>query len=184
MAELAALTALASSAGSAATAAAPYVALASAGLGAAGMISESKSADAVADANARQLEAKRKADLAQGTANAEHRRKQADLLLSRQRAVAAASGAGTGGSAADIMAETGAQGEFDSALDIWLGRERASGDQYAADMARAEARARRRALPFNVGATVLSGVSKASSMGFGGSRTVSPFTTTVENYYG
>lgn len=178
MAELAALTALASSA-------APYIALGSTALGAVGAIQESNAAQAASEANARQLEAKAKADLAQGTVNAEAKRKQADKLLSRQRAVAAASGAGMTGSAADIMADTAGQGAYTSELDLWLGRERSESDLYAAEMARAEARAKKRALPFNVGASVLTGVSQAASMGFGGGASkIRPFTTTVESYYG
>lgn len=174
MAELAALSALVSQA-------APAIALGSTALGAVGMVQESRAQDAAAEANARQLEMKRKADLAQASVNAEQRRKQADQFLSKQRAIAAASGAGTGGSAAGLMADTAAKGEFSSALDMWLGTEQATGDQYAADVARMEARARRRALPFNVGATVLSGVSKAA---YGRSPMVSPFQTTTESYYG
>lgn len=176
MAALAALTAFAS-------AAAPYAAVASTALGAAGAIQESRAGEAAAEMTARQYEMKRKADLASSTVQAERTRKEADRLISKQRAIAAASGAGTGGSAAEIMANTAAAGEFNSAMDMWLGNERAASDRYAGQMALAEAKAKRRALPFNVGASVLSGLSSVASKA-PIPRSVSPFTTTIEPYYG
>lgn len=135
--------------------------LASTGLGVAGQIQQSNAADMSAESTALQLESKATADLAQASVKAEQRRKEADALISKQRAIAAASGAGTGGSAAEIIAGTAQHGAHNSAMEIWLGQEQASSDRFAADMTRSEAKARRKALPFQVGSAVLSGVSSA-----------------------
>jgi hypothetical protein len=156
MAELAALAALASTA-------APYVTLGATALGAAGLIQESRAEDAATEANVNQLKSRRTAELADASMKAEQRRKAADALISKQRAIAAASGGGTGGSAATIMGETAAQGTYDSALEMWMGGEKAAGTDYAAYIAKTENKAKKRVLPFKVGEAVLSGVSKAGA---------------------
>lgn len=140
----------------------PLIVLASTALGAAGQVMSSNAESAAAEANAKQLEARSTADLADSTIKADQDRKQADRLISKQRAIAAASGGGTGGSAATIIADTAGQSQYRSDMDIWLGENRSASDKYAADVQRMEDRAKRRALPFAVGASVLSGVSRAA----------------------
>lgn len=140
---------------------APLMILGSTALGAVGMVQQSNAEGAAAEGNARQLDARAKGEMADASLKAEQHRKDADRLISKQRAIAAASGGGTGGSAGEIMAETAGQAEYNSALDLWLGGERATTSKYAADISRMEAKAKRKALPFQIGSAVLSGVSRA-----------------------
>lgn len=141
----------------------PLLILGSTAMSAVGAIQSSNAESATAEANAKQLEQRATAERAMASVNAERSRKEADRLISKQRAIAAASGGGTGGSAGLLMAESAGQGQLNSDMDIWLGEEKAVGNEYAATMARAEAKAKRKALPFQVGAAVLSGVSQAYS---------------------
>lgn len=139
----------------------PLLILGQVGMQAAGLAQQSAAEQAASEANARQLEQRATAERATASVNAERTQKDTDRLISKQRAAAAASGGGTGGSAATIMAETAGKGAYDSALDIWLGEEKAAGNEYAADIARAEAKAKKKALPYQIGSAVLSGVSSA-----------------------
>mgnify|MGYP001588333000 CR=1 FL=1 len=139
----------------------PILILASTAAAGGGQVMSSNAESAAAEANARQLEMRGKAEQASASVQADRKRKEADALISKQRAIAAASGGGTGGSAAEIMGETAAQGQYSSDLEMWLGSEKRSGDQYAAQIARMEAKAKRKALPFQVGSAVLSGASRA-----------------------
>jgi hypothetical protein len=152
-------------------------------MSAVGMVQQSRAEGAVSEANAQQYEQRRTAELAQGTLKAEQTRKEADRLIAKQRAIAAASGGGTFGSAATIMANTAGKGQFQSDMDLWLGQERADAMQYSADVTRAEAKAKRKALPFQIGSAVLSGVSSAYDKAPASWKTsVSPWKTTTEPY--
>lgn len=101
------------------------------------------------------------AERAVASVQAERRQKAAERLVSEQRARFAASGGGLGGSAAEVMAETEEKGAYNSALEMWQGEEKARGLEDSAAIARAASKAQRSALPFKIGATILTGGAKA-----------------------
>lgn len=106
---------------------------------------------------------------------AEEKQIDTDRLMGRQRAVAAASGGGTGGSAAAIEAETAQEGAFQSDLQLWQGEEKAVGLEYQAGIDRgaaadklAQGKAARKASYLKAGSQVLGSIGSAYTMGKGG----------------
>lgn len=97
---------------------------------------------------------------AQSQRDAIERRKEADLLLSRQQAVAAS----TGGTATDtgvlnLMADTAAQGSYNVATSIYEGNSAAAGLLDQAAISRMQAKQATMAGFINAGSTMLSGFS-------------------------
>jgi hypothetical protein len=67
-------------------------------------------------------------ELAEATRQAEERRQKTALVLSRERAVAADSGAGvTNPTILDIMGDTAQRGEYQAGLDLFSGKNKAAG---------------------------------------------------------
>lgn len=129
----------------------------------------------VANANAKSLRDRGTQELAVASRQAEYQRRKSAYLVSQQRAQFAASGGGLGGSAAEIMASTELQGDYNAELELWSGQEKKRGADYQGDVTIAEAKASQRyqrtdyargpssiALGLNVGSQILSGLSKSS----------------------
>lgn len=106
--------------------------------GKAGKAQAESSAQAL-EMQARAEEARANQERAVAQRQAEGEREKAERLMSRQQAVAASSGGGTGGSAAEIIAETGREGEYRSDLTLWESEEKARGRADQAALYRWEA---------------------------------------------
>lgn len=143
-----------------------------------GAVKQGQAADAAAQsqsnvlrAQAIQEEARATSERAIAQRKAEEETIKAERLMGRQRAVAAASGAGTGGSAAEIEGDTAAEGKFQSELQLWQGEERGKGldfqaglDRVAADDKRAQGRAAKKASYIQAGSQILGAVGNAYAL--------------------
>lgn len=81
-------------------------------------------AKATADFEAEQMKAKGNAEFAKSQRDAIAHRKEKELVMSRQRAVSAASGGGgssPGNSVEEILASTEQQGEYNAMMDMYNG---------------------------------------------------------------
>lgn len=123
-------------------------------LSTAGAIQQGKSADAVAQYEARQLEAQGKAENASAQREAQAARREKELVQSRARAVAAASG---GGQDLNLLGEIEEEGELRAMTALWQGEERAKGRSAQAAGRRAEGKAAKRGSIFKAGKTLMSG---------------------------
>lgn len=91
-----------------------------------------------ADYNARALEAQAPQEIAAAQRTAMERRLETERLISRQVALGAASGAGTGPSLLDVIGDTAQQGEYRAQADQYQGEERARSLRDRARVARYE----------------------------------------------
>lgn len=91
-----------------------------------------------ANFNAASLERQSAAERAAGQRSAFERRREMELVLSKQRAIGAASGAGTGPSLLDIIGDTAARGEYQAQGEMYTGEARARNLQDRANIARRE----------------------------------------------
>ncbi len=94
---------------------------------------------ALGDYNAKELERSAAEERSRGTRQAEERRMQTERVISRQRAVAASSGAGGVGSSEgglDLTGDTAARGKYLSDLDIYSGENAAVGLEQKAALSR------------------------------------------------
>lgn len=107
-----------------------------------GAIQQGKAANAAAQYNAAQLEAAGKAESASAQRKAEEQTRQKELVLSRARAVAAASG---GGQDVALMGSIEEEGTLRSLTALWEGDEAAKGRKAQADVARFEGSQAKRA---------------------------------------
>jgi hypothetical protein len=89
-------------------------------------------------ANAAGLERQAAEEFAAGQRAAGERRRNTDLVISRQRALAAASGAGAGPSLLDIIGDTAGRGEYQAQSEMFLGESRARNLKNRAAAARYE----------------------------------------------
>lgn len=113
---------------------------------------------AKAQAEAMEIEAGQRRASAQR--EAEQRRKEANLVLSRQQAVAAASGGGaTDSTVLDLMARTGGQGELNAQWAQYQGKEEGRGLENQAAMTRAAGRNALFGSFIDAGTSMLSGFS-------------------------
>lgn len=149
-----------------------------------GKLMEGAAAQAGAESKARALEAgalaqdrKASEERAVSQRRAEDQKIETDRLMGKQRAIAAASGGGTGGSAGLIEAETAGEGQFKSDLDLWAGEEKAKGLNFQSDIDRAAAKDSRRqgksartASYLAAGSAVLGSVAGAAKGSGGGGR--------------
>jgi len=111
---------------------------------------------------AKQLEARGKEDFAAGQRRGVERRRDTERLLSRQRAVAAASGGGvTNASVLDILENTQARGDFLIRSEIAAGEQRNRGRQDQAAARRFGGRQARIGGFLGAGGTVLKGIAKS-----------------------
>lgn len=115
-----------------------------------------QSAALQAQANARERQANENRAVAQR--EAAMRRRDAEQVLSRQLAVAAASGGGAADKTVlDIMGDTEAEGEFQAQSALYEGETQGRNLEYQAGIDRMEARNARLSSFINAGSTVLSG---------------------------
>ncbi|AVX04239.1 hypothetical protein MXMO3_01713 [Maritalea myrionectae] len=134
---------------------------------AAGTIAGGIAANAAAQDEARQLEAKGKEEFAASQREAEIKRQEGRLIMSRQQALAAASGAGAGDDAPTIlklMSGTARESEFNAQVEMFGGKSRKSGLFNAASNRRREG-----------AATLLGSVTKAVGGGIRGLNTSGAF---------
>lgn len=98
--------------------------------GGVGTIASGVAAKQAADYQAEQMDMQAKEETAAAQQEAKQKRKEAEFLMSRQQAVAAASGAGAGSDAPTIvrlMSETAGQGEYNAQTAMYGGYQRAAG---------------------------------------------------------
>ena len=88
--------------------------------------------------NAAALERQATEEFAAGTRTAGERRRETELVLSKQRAIAAASGAGAGPSLLDIIGDTAARGEYQAQAEMYTAGTRARNLKDKAAVARYE----------------------------------------------
>lgn len=119
-----------------------------------GAIQAGKSQAAAAEYQARQLEAQGKAERAAASLEAERESKQKKLVLSRARAVAAASG---GGQDIELLGDIEEEGTYRTLLALWGGEERAKGRKAQAAAARFGGQAYKRAGFLDGARTILGG---------------------------
>lgn len=123
-------------------------------LSTAGAVKAGSDANSVAKWQAAQMEEQAKAEQAAASQEAENRRKDADLILSRARAVGAASG---GGIDYNLMGDLEEEGAYRVGLAIAEGDERAKGRRLDAAATRAEGRMQKSAAFLKGGRTILGG---------------------------
>lgn len=123
-------------------------------ISAAGSIAAGKSQAAAAEFQARQLEEQAKAERASASLEAENEAKQKKLVLSRARAVAAASG---GGQDINLLGDIEEEGTYRQMLAVWGGEERAKGRRAQAAASRYEGRQYKRAGFLEGAKTILGG---------------------------
>lgn len=144
---LPAIASAAASAGSAAAAAAPTIGLIGTGLSVGGGLLAANASKQEAKLNSRldqqragieagNLDKRATEERAASQRDAEQTRRRTKMILSEQEAKAAADGGGMGGSIADIMASTEAQGKLSEERDYYLGESRAAGLNEQAAMTR------------------------------------------------
>jgi len=136
----------------------PYISAASTALAAQQSIAQGKTQEAVAEVTAMQRAEDAKAAQAEAQREAQIERKKARNLMSRARAVSAASGGGTSDpSVQNILTDIETQGEVNALNALYSGNTEARGLRGGAAVARSEGRARRRAGNMNAASTALSG---------------------------
>lgn len=123
-------------------------------LSAAGAIKQGRDAQKVAEYNAAMLERQGKAEQAAKIQEAKQARREKELMLSRARAVGAASG---GGIDIDLMGDIEEEGVLNEKLLLWQGEERRKGRSGQAAATRFEGAAQKSASVFKAGSTLLSG---------------------------
>ena len=139
---------------SAMTAAAPALAMGGTILSAAGAIKQGNAAKASANYNALQLEAAGKTERASAQRAAVEESRQKDLVMSRARAVAGASG---GGQDFELLGDIEEDGALRSLTAMWEGDEAAKGRKAQAASARFEGKQAKSASLWKAGSTLLSG---------------------------
>lgn len=147
------------------------LAIAGAVTGGIGTIAQASAAQQQAEAQARAQDMQAAAEERQAREreaasqrDAIERGKQADLVLSRQQAVAASSGAGaTDPTVLQIMGNTAQTGAYQSAAAIYEGTAAAQSLDEKAAIDRYTAEEKRRAAPTLAAATMLSGISNFST---------------------
>jgi len=112
------------------------------GLQVIGTIQQGKAQQAALEYEAKEREAKAKEERAAGQRQAIEKRDEAGRVQSRQRALAASSGAGVvTPSILDIYGDTGARGEYIAQTELYGGESRARGQEGKAAAARAKGKA-------------------------------------------
>lgn len=125
-------------------------------LGSAGAIQQGNAASATANYTAAQLDASAKTERATSQREAINQRMQKDVVMSRARAVGAASG---GGLDLDLMGDIEEEGEYRALTALWEGEERAKGRNAQAAGVRASGQFKKRAGGVRAFSTGLTGFS-------------------------
>ncbi len=137
--------------------------IAGAGVSAAGSIAQGNAADEAAQATAAAAERRAGEERAAATREAARRAQQESLLLSRQQAVAASSGAGaTDGTVLNLMEGIAQEGQYQRDIAIYQGESKAVNLEDEAALARWKGKQARTAGYIGAGSSVLSGVSSFS----------------------
>lgn len=139
------------------------LALAGTATSAIGTIAAGSAAQADAEFQAKQLEAKGQEEFAASQREAAEKRKDARLLLSRSQALAAASGAGTGGSVLENEQDIAGEGELQALSSLYAGESRKRGLYDQAAASRRSGKAAKMGSYFKAGGTLLSGAGSAYS---------------------
>lgn len=129
-----------------------------------GAIQAGKQQAAAAEFQARQLEASGKAEMAVAQREAQEQRRQKELVLSRARAVAAASG---GGQDIPLLGAIEEEGELRALTALWEGDEAAKGRKAQAAASRFEGRQAKKAGYVRGGTTILSSIGQTFQEKFG-----------------
>ncbi len=119
-----------------------------------GAIKQGNDAKAIANYNALQQEAQGKAEFASKIQESKQANREKNLMLSRARAVGAASG---GGIDIDLMGDIEEQGTMNEATLLWQGEEMRKGRNAQAAVSRFEGLQKKRASLFKAGSTLLTG---------------------------
>ena len=142
--------------------------LASAGLSAMGSIQQGRAQQAALNFEAQQRERQAAEERAASQREAIEKRREANLAMSRQVAVAGASGAGViTPSILDIYGETAQQGEYNAQTALYGGESRARGQMDEAAAARFKGKAARKGSLFEAGGSILSGIGKVAGGSYG-----------------
>jgi hypothetical protein len=131
-----------------------------------GQIQQGKAANAAAEQDALNAEAASREERAASQRDAIDKRKEAQIVMSRQQALAAASGAGAGADAPTIvrlMSDTASQGELNAQTAMFGGESRAQGFLQTAKSRRAEGKASLLGSQIGAFGAVLSGLSSAGT---------------------
>ena len=154
----------AGSAGASAMSLGSILQIAGAGDGALGAINAGNAANASAEYQALQLEAAGKSENAAAQRQAEEDRRQKDFVLSRARAVGAASG---GGQDINLMGAIEEEGELRALTSLWEGEEAAKGRKMQAEAARFEGQQMKTAGYVKGFSTILSSAGQSFAEKFG-----------------
>ena len=130
---------------------APVLAIGGTLLSAVGMIKEGNNRDKAAQFNAAQIEAQGKAENAAAQREALEKNREKELMLSRARAVGAASG---GGQDFDLLGDIEEEGTLAEKTVLWQGEERRKGRSAQAASTRFEGVNARKASLFKAGRTL------------------------------
>jgi hypothetical protein len=132
------------------------------GLQVMGSLQAGKSQQAALNFEAKQREAKAAEERAASQRTAIDKRHEGDLVMSRQKALAAAGGAGVvNPNILDLYGETSERAEYNAASEVYGGESRARGQVDQAAAARAKGKAAVKGSIFEAGGTAFTGLSKA-----------------------
>jgi len=123
-------------------------------LSAAGAAQQGRAAQAAANYQAAQLDAAAKTERASAQREAMDERRQKELMISRARAVGAASG---GGQDMQLLGDIEEDGELRALTAMWQGEEAAKGREQQADSSRFDGAQARKAGRIKAATTLLSG---------------------------
>jgi hypothetical protein len=138
--------------------------LAGSALSAAGSIAAGNHQSAAMNAQAQAAERQAAEERAASQREAVQRAREAKLVLSRQQAVAAASGGGaTDTTVLGLMGDVAAQGQFNTASALYEGEARGRGLEDQAALSRMQARQAKLAGFIGAGSTMLTGISGFAS---------------------
>lgn len=136
------------------------------GITALGQLQEGGQAQAEGLIEANQYEAAGRAEMANAGARAAEDRRQAALVASRAKAIAAASGGGvTDTTAQTQIGNIEGEGEYRALLDMYQGKQKSNYDQAEADAARRMGNQARKASRYRAAATVLDSLGSTSMFG-------------------
>ena len=126
-----------------------------------GALASGAAANRAARQEAAMLEERGKEEFAASQRDADERRREANLAVSRQQALAAASGAGADApTIVRLMSDTAGQGEYSAQTELYGGRQRRAGLYDSARARRAEGRASLLGSAFDAAGSIFGGVSK------------------------
>jgi hypothetical protein len=142
--------------------------LASAGLSAMGAIQQGKAQQAALNFEAKQHERQAAEERAASQREALEKRHEAKIAMSRQVAIAGASGAGVvNPSILDIYSETAQEGEYNAQTALYGGESRARGQLDSAAAARFKGKAAYKGSILEAGGHILGGIGSAAGKKYG-----------------